>query len=189
MEYAPIVKGAAIRDCYGRFRAGEAEAFRDIVAGLKSPLAHFLQIYVQDEGAAHQLANQVFVEIYQQAYSYPATSQGGVRIFRVARRIAQDHLFLEDLEEDGQDPTQNSNTILGHLIQQPAGDPLCDDNLQEAIEQAFGNMPPIFREILFLRFSAGFGHREIGEILDLDAQTVRARLDYALLFLCNAGRK
>tara|TARA_B100000959_G_scaffold274383_1_gene326201 strand:- start:165 stop:737 length:573 start_codon:yes stop_codon:yes gene_type:complete len=189
MAELSAVQTGPSQEAYKRFREGEFEGFQDLVRHLKIPVSHFLHIHVGSVSVATSLTQKVFCEIYQQGHSYPPTNLGCIHIFRIARRFALDHLFLLDLEEDDTGAPIPEDRFLKCLIERPIlPREVVPTFSLKRLRASLQEVPAIFREILFLRLIADFGQRQIAEILDLDLPTVRARLDYALLFLHNTNR-
>ncbi|MDX1630725.1 MAG: sigma-70 family RNA polymerase sigma factor, partial [Thermoanaerobaculia bacterium] len=101
-------------------------------------------------------------------------------LFKIAHNTAIDHLrrseldtvALETPEEDRFDPVDR-------LEDRETRDPHREAetrDLARALDDAFGELDPLYREILELRFRHGLAYDEIAEITELPMGTVKVRI-------------
>jgi RNA polymerase sigma-70 factor (ECF subfamily) len=145
-------------------------AVREHQAMVYSVAYHFLQ----DHSAAEELAQEVFLELYQH---WPEIQSREHRLFwlrkvtirrcidQTRRRKLRNHVSLEDAPEP--------------FTFMPATDPV----LKRYIEQLLAKLQEAPRMIVILRYQEGMEPAEIAELLDMPLATVKSHLQRSLALL------
>ena len=82
-----------------RVKRGDMQAFEVIVEKYKLPIINFMHRMVRDMDEAEDLAQNVFLRVFQSAGRYEATAKFSTRIFTIAR-----HLCLNEIRRRGRRP-------------------------------------------------------------------------------------
>jgi RNA polymerase sigma-70 factor (ECF subfamily) len=160
-----------------RFREGDRSAFEQLFHRYTPPLVSFLARMVPERARAEELAQEVFVRIYQARNRYEPRARFSTFLFGIAHRLA-----LNDLDrahrkrERALDPDS-----IGRLAD--AG-PLADEayagsRTAERVDAALAGLPARQRAALLLRVQEELGYDEIASILATTTASVKSLLHRA----------
>jgi RNA polymerase sigma-70 factor, ECF subfamily len=154
-----------------RASAGDSSAFADLVREQQSMVFSIAYHYLRDRSLAEDLAQDVFLELYQNLARIQSAAHLTFWLRRVTanrcidqgrRKLRRREMALEDTPE----PT---------AVEAPA-DPL----LSERLRQGLAMLPERQRMVVILRFQEGLGPAEIAEALDMPVNTVKSTLHRSL---------
>ena len=157
------------------FKNGSNEAFEQLVFRYKNSLYQYILSMVQDEGAAGDLFQEVFLSFFRHAASYEAKGKFKSWLFLTARnkvfnytRDQKKNTSLDQTDEEG-------NAFLHETL--PDGAPhmleaLSSKETEEMIRKAAEQLPPRQREVIYLRQYLSF--KEMAELLGRPIGTVLA---------------
>lgn len=151
-----------------RLRAGDEQAFEQLVARFQAPLFRYLRGLVADAELAEDLLQETFLRAFRAigGLSDPATLRGW--LYRIAHNQAISALRRRRLV---------SWLSLGRWQQLRAPEPA---TLEAArVEQALALLPAQLRAPLLLHLVAGFSYAEVAELLSLSEPAVRMRISRA----------
>jgi RNA polymerase sigma-70 factor, ECF subfamily len=160
-----------------RFQAGDRSAFDVLFRRYSGPLVHFLSRMVAERARAEELAQDVFVRIYQARERYQATARFSTYAFGIATRLA-----LNDLDRAHRRFERKVLEEASERIADGAPDP--DERLDakrsaERLEAAMAELAPRQRAALMLRAEEGLGYEEIGAALGASVASVKSLLHRA----------
>lgn len=75
-----------------RVREGDATSFGLLLERHRAPVVHFLYRMVQNQAAAEELAQEVFLRVYRARTSYEPTARFTTWLFRIATHLALNYL-------------------------------------------------------------------------------------------------
>lgn len=154
---------------------GEAheDAFAALMQRYREALRAFTFRLVGDPYVAEEICQDTLLKAWQQATSFRVEAHLRAWLFRVARNSAIDHLRRRRpcTEELGQ----------GH----PDPATLPEEEVERAwviscLGEALSRLPPVYREVVELRYFQQLEYAEIARILEIPLGTVKSRLAYAL---------
>ena len=157
------------------FKNGSNEAFEQLVFRYKNSLYQYILSMVQDEGAAGDLFQEVFLSFFRHAASYKAQGKFKSWLFLTARnkvfnytRDQKKNTSLDQTDEEG-------NAFFHETL--PDGAPhileaLSSKETEEMIRKAAEQLPPRQREVIYLRQYLSF--KEMAELLGRPIGTVLA---------------
>ena len=160
------------------FQQGQRNAFDEIVARFKNPSVQFCNHYVQDSSLAHDLAQETFLAIYKSRETYQPVGLLRTWIFAIARNQ------VYSPEHYGQGGDDDLIASFG----QDAPPPVRKLEMAEQAERiraAIDELPPIYREVVYLRAYKDLSYREIASTTEVSESTLRTRMEYALNHLRN----
>ena len=157
------------------FRAGNEKAFEELVYRYKNPLYQYIMSLVQDEGAAGDLFQEVFISFFKNVGKYESRGKFKSWLFLTARNrvfnFFRDRDKLSSLDQTDDDGNSVFHETLedGHLA--PLEE-LSGKEAEEMIRRASLQLPPRQREMIYLRQYLSF--KEIAELLGRPLGTVLA---------------
>ncbi len=159
-----------------RFREGDPSAFDALFQRYTSPLVNFLARMVPERARAEELAQEVFVRIYQARERYQPTARFSTYLFGIAHRLALNE--LDRAYRKRERPLEDAHAALAD----PA--PAADDQLAgaqgaEALERGLAKLPERQRAALLLRTQEDLGYEEIALVLGASTAGVKSLLHRA----------
>jgi RNA polymerase sigma-70 factor (ECF subfamily) len=160
---------------------GDPEAFVALLSRYKNRLYRYLLRLVHEPATAEDLFQQTWMRVIENIRRFDAKRDFGAWLFAVARNLAIDHLRRyrpQSLEE----PVGEGLTLSEQFSTQGPGalDLVLRSEHTALIQRALESQPPMYREILCLRFEEEMKLEEIAEVLALPLSTVKSRLGRAL---------
>jgi RNA polymerase sigma-70 factor (ECF subfamily) len=164
-------------------KAGDEDAFAEIVSRYKNPITNFLYRFLNDYEEAVDLAQETFVRVYFALDRYHTDFAFSTYIYRIATNLAiseirkrkrRSLLSLTGLfQSSDDDPVE---------FQPPDQRTLQDANLEEderskVIAKAIETLPPKYRMPIVLRDVEGKSYEEVAAILELGLGTTKSRIN------------
>jgi RNA polymerase sigma-70 factor, ECF subfamily len=168
-------------------QGGDEEAFRDLLRRYKGPVASYLYRRVRDRDWAEDLAQEVFLRVYQKIGGFKAEARFSTWLFRVAHNLSVDFMKRKRLEPRPVAMRQGSSDSGTAEPPSPetAGDPR-DQALREElgarVTETIEALGDKYRDVFLLCAMEGMTYEQAGEVLDLTPKTVSSRL-------CRARKK
>ena len=167
-------------------KAGEQEAFNEIVARYKNKLTNFVYRLLNDYERASDLTQETFIRIYTNADRYEASNNFSTYIYRIAQNLAISEirqrkrrgLFQMPFFSSDRDGEELEVEVADKRILAPE-DVMIDDERRAAVRRAITTLPEKYRVALVLRDVEGRSYEEISEILELSDGTVKSRINRA----------
>lgn len=158
--------------------AGDQRAFEALVHRYSTSLFNFIYHFLSDYDQACDVLQQVFLQLY---ISLPKLRTGEplkAWLFQVARNRCLDELrrkraiHFSDLEAASDDDE------LSPLDAMPDTRPLPEElaerhDLQDHLRRAIQTLPPRFRSVVLLRYTAQLSFSEIGQALEMPEATAK----------------
>lgn len=160
-----------------RFREGDRGAFETLFHRYTVPLVSFLARMVPERARAEELAQEVFVRIYQARERYEPRARFSTYLFGIAHNLALNELDRAyRRRERPLDPPGTADPI----DPGPGADALLEGaRTARAIERGLWRLPERQRAALLLASREGLGHAEIAEVLGASASGVKSLLHRA----------
>ncbi len=160
--------GASDEDLVAAVLAGDRDRFGDLVERYQGRLVNYLYRLLRNLDEAHELAQEVFLKVYQALDRYDPRYRFSTWLFRVAQNAAIDQIRRrrlklvpihrqEEGDEEGRDwdlPGPERGPYR-HLRNRERG---------EAIQQAIDGLPWEYRELIVLRHYAELSYEEIAGV-------------------------
>ncbi len=159
---------------------GERERFGDLVERYQGRLVNHLYRLLRSVEDAHELAQEVFIKVYQALDRYDPRYRFSTWIFRVAQNAAIDQIRKRRIkmvsfegrgDADGEvrewDPPSSERGPYGDLRNRERGG---------AIQRAIDSLPWEYRELIVLRHFGELSYDEIAELEEMPLGTVKNKL-------------
>src|SRR5437763_16011824 len=163
-----------------RALAGREECFEELVRRYQRPIVAYVYSMFGDYDAALDLAQEVFIKVYNSLTRYRPEFKFSTWIYRIAHNAAIDHLRragvarCEDLEVEAEG---------GRTFEKPfaSRSPTPEQETERGerraeIEEVVCQLQPAYRELIVLRHSHDLSYDEIAEVTGLPLGTVKNRL-------------
>ncbi len=131
---------------------------------------------------AQDIAQETLLRAWRSRRSFDGRAAVQTWIFTIARNAWLDGLRRRRTRPEPVEISRHDATTMQGSSPPDAAQ---RGELAAAVAVAMENLPPLQREVLALRESDGLTFRQIAELLDIPAGTVKSRVRYALLKLAD----
>ena len=155
---------------------GDQEAFRGLVRRNQRLVYSIAWHFFGDRALAEDLAQEVFLQLYQNLGSIESDSHLVFWLRQVATRKCIDHLRWLD---------KRRHASLEEIGEQPAAADGAEPDLLETrrLRRLVASLPEKFRAVVVLRFQEDLSPAEIAQVLGWPLNSVKSRLHRALKML------
>lgn len=160
-----------LQSALARCVQGESAAFAEIVQEQQAMVFSIALHYLQDRALAEDLAQEVFLELYQKI----AGIQSADHLTYWLRRVTVNRCI--DL---GRRKKHRRETALEDSPEPAAADGEIDPLLFGRLEESLAALPEKQRMMVVLRYQEGLGPAEIAELLSMPVNTVKSTLHRTL---------
>ena len=162
-----------------RLGAGHDSALNPLIERWEIPLRRFLFRYLQNEAEATDLAQEVFVKVYQNRHRFAAGVQFSPWLFTIAANLARNQARwrrrhpTESFGEDGPSSWENETALRDDLTPADRADA---GERSRAVRDAIAELPPDLRTAVLLFEYERMPQAEIGKVLACSPKAVETRL-------------
>jgi RNA polymerase sigma-70 factor, ECF subfamily len=176
----PTTLSAADAELVLRALAGREDGFEELVRRYQRPIVAYVYRMVGDYDSALDLAQEVFIKVYNSLGRYRPEFKFSTWIYRIAHNAAIDHLRrqgasrTEEIEVEGPEGTTFEKPLASKA---PTPEQETERGERRAeIEVVVAQLPPSYRELIVLRHSHDLSYDEIAEVTSLPLGTVKNRI-------------
>ena len=159
---------------------GDQEKFSELVNRYQGRLVNFLFRMLRDLGDAHDLAQEVFLKVYQALDRYDSQYKFSTWLFRVAQNAAIDRIRKRRLQLVSMDrPGRDGDDEKSWEFPGDERSPYAQFRNQErggAIKDAIDQLPWEYRELIAMRHFGELSYNEIADIKEMPLGTVKNKL-------------
>jgi RNA polymerase sigma-70 factor (ECF subfamily) len=159
---------------------GRKEQFGDLVQRYQARLVNYLFRLLRDVAEAHDLAQEVFLKVFQALDRYDPRFKFSTWLFRVAQNAAIDQIRRRRLRLVSIDrPSVDEDGDRTWEFPSPDPGPYSDLRNQErgdAIQEAIDGLPWEYRELIVLRHFGELSYEEIATLKGMPLGTVKNKL-------------
>jgi RNA polymerase sigma factor (sigma-70 family) len=153
----------------------KAELYDYICTHYQRRIAFYVsQVIPPDHDYYQDVCQEVMIKIYNHLDTFDPRHSFKAWIFKIARHQCLD--LVKSREEKQRKLQRGDPDLVGGG---PGADPeqlLMRQELMERIDRFVGLLPPMEREICYLRFYENLKYREIGDIVGLDIAAVKSKI-------------
>src|SRR5258708_4653320 len=158
--------------------AGQQEAFELLVRRYQTPLFNYVCHCLGNYDLACDVTQHVFVQLYTSLSTLRTNAPLKSWLFQVAHNRCLDELRRKHISHFSELESTNADDDLSPLDILPDNNPLPEElaehrELQQALHQAIDTLPPKYRAVVLLRYTAQLSFSEVGEILDTPEHTAK----------------
>jgi RNA polymerase sigma-70 factor (ECF subfamily) len=159
---------------------GDQRAFAWLVGRYEARLVNYLYRLVRSTEDAHDLAQEVFLKVYQALDRFDPQYRFSTWLFRVAQNAAIDQirrqrLKLVSMTREAPDGGEERDWDFASGDPTPYGD-LRNRERGGAIQQAIDALPWEYRELILMRHFGELSYEEIATVKELPLGTVKNKL-------------
>jgi RNA polymerase sigma-70 factor (ECF subfamily) len=169
-----------------RARAGDPDAFRDIVVRHQRRVYAVALGIVKDRDLAWDVAQDAFVRVHGHLAEFRDEASFSTWLHRIVARLAIDALRKErpgrrNDVADVPEPVlrEAAPGVLGTALGTDPQETVLRRELSSRMTEALGQLPDLHRTILVLREMDGLSYEELAERLSIPKGTVMSRLFHA----------
>lgn len=154
-----------------RSAQGDGLAFAELVQQHQGMVFSIAYHFLQDRALAEDLAQEVFLELYQGLDRI----QSPAHLTYWLRRVTANRCI-----DQGRKKLRRRELALEEAPEPAAASPHSDPLLLERLKQSVAVLPEKQRLVVILRFQEGLGPAEIAEVLEMPVNTVKSTLHRSL---------
>ncbi|HEY2497742.1 MAG TPA: RNA polymerase sigma factor [Candidatus Angelobacter sp.] len=154
-----------------RSAQGDELAFAELVRQHQSMVFSIAYHFLQDRSLAEDLAQEVFLELYQSI----ARIESPVHLMYWLRRVTANRCI-----DQGRKKQRRREMALEEAPEPTAHSVVTDPMLLERLQQSLAGLPEKQRLVVIMRFQEGLGPAEIAEVLEMPVNTVKSTLHRSL---------
>ena len=154
-------------------RLGDKAAFGHLVQRYERRLLRVIQRFVRDPDQAEDLAQEVFLRVYERLDQYDASRRFGPWLFRIGVNVMLDFLRRRKRRSWG---LLFADAHRDRWPDPPTADKREELDLRQEVWQVIEQLPEKYRIVLVLRDLEAFSTSEIAAILNRREATIRWRL-------------
>jgi RNA polymerase sigma-70 factor, ECF subfamily len=156
--------------------AGDEAAFAELYDLYAPPVYNYLLRLINDPAVAEEIAQDVFLVMWQSAHRFRAEARVKTWLLRIAHHQAVSWLRRtravlwphDEIDIDGSDHVEEHLAQRWQIAQ---------------IRAALARLSPNHRAVIELTFVQGLSYAEIAEVMNCPIGTVKSRMSYALRHL------
>ena len=170
--------------------AGDRDRFSELVGRYQKRMVNYVYRITHRYEEAHDLAQEIFIKVFLALDRYDPKYQFSTWIFRIAQNSAIDALRKRSITEvsltksTDEDTRGEQRDFPDHGISPYRM--LNNKQLSSAIDEAVGELPDDYRDLIQLRHFAELSYDEIAEIKRMPLGTVKNKLFRARALLKDA---
>ena len=163
---------------------GDAMAVSELYARYQRRVLNYLYRFTGSREAAEDLTQETFIRVVRNLGRYRPTGSVAGWIFRIAKNLAlngirdrkgKEELLLDELKDNEEGDEMTPMEIVADTRPSPAQQ-AGRLVMEEAVQKALLELPPIFHEVVLLCDVQGCAYKEAAEILGCPIDTVASRL-------------
>jgi RNA polymerase sigma-70 factor (ECF subfamily) len=153
----------------------KAELFEYICKHYQRRITFYVsQIIPRDHDYYQDVCQEVMLKVYNHLDTFNPLHSFKAWLFQIARHQCLD--LVKSKEEKWRRLRQGDPELLSGGAGADPEQRLLRQELRERIDRVIGALPSLDREICYLRFYENLKYREIGAIIGLDVEAVKARI-------------
>ena len=172
------------RDLVRESRAGDTEAFRELVERYQRKVAAVAMGMVHNRDDALELTQETFVKAFENIDKFKGESSFYTWLYRIVVNLGIDFQRRERRHPTVaiEDRAIGSGDITDEMANQHASDPYREVRAHEIgdrVSQAINELTPDHKAVILLREVEGLSYDEISRVMQCSKGTVMSRLHYA----------
>jgi len=173
-----------------QYKAGNDEAFNEIVSRYKNPLYAFLRRFLNRQDLVEDVFQETFLQLYSSKDKFDTSRPLHPWLFTIAANKAKDALrkiqressmSIGAIADSGNVSVDDVVNLLASYKTTPV-DEATKDETAHRVREIIANMPENLRGILILAYFEQFSYKQMAEILSIPIGTVKSRLHTAVVY-------
>ena len=172
-----------------KVKVGDIRSFENLVGRHQRPLINYFFRMTWDRQTAEDMAQEVFIRIYNHAKDYEPQAKFTTYMYRVAR-----NLWIDRMRHEGHAPrtvsldapVDSEGDTFHDVVSAVAPSPDARMETQERaviVRNAIETLPEEQKQVLLLAEAKGMKYQEVAEVLGIPIGTVKSRMHAAMMKL------
>lgn len=168
-------------DLMSQFQMGTVEAFDILVSRYRDPLSNYIYRFLGDMKECEDLLQETFLRVYRNRHSYRRIAKFSTWLYTIAGNLARSEYRkrkrrrVYSLQSVNRDDEEYEVEIPDETF---SPDKHAESTIQDRhIQEALGQIPEEFREVVVLRDVQQLAYEEIADITGLPMGTVKSRIN------------
>jgi RNA polymerase sigma-70 factor (ECF subfamily) len=163
-----------------RVKRGDMQAFEELADKYKQPIVNMMYRMLHDFDEAEDLAQNVFVRVYQSAGRYEVSAKFSTWIFTIARRLCLNEIRrrgrhpAESLESSQSDSEEHAPRQFEDVKSSSPPDAFLQGELIQKIEEALAQLPEKQRLAIALCRQEELSYDEIAKVVGCSVPAVKS---------------
>jgi RNA polymerase sigma-70 factor (ECF subfamily) len=167
-----------LEDLVRRSRAGDLEAFNEIVRRYYEITFRLAFRMLGERAAAEDATQEIFVKAWRNLRRFRGAARFSTWLHTIAVRQCLDAAKRRFRDASRSQPLIPENGF--ELEDLPAASPFNDRDLRLSIQEAIEKLPEKLKVVVTLHFFSDYSMAEVAAALDLHPNTIRQRLNQAI---------
>lgn len=176
-----VLQEMSDEDLMELFQAGTVEAYNLLVERYSERLMHYLYGFMSDVKRCEDLLQDTFLRVYRNRHAYRRIAKFSTWLYTIAGNLARSEYRKRkrqrtySLQSASRDNEEYELQIPDETF---SPDKHTESTIQDHyIQEALGEIPPTFREVVVLRDVQQLTYEEIADITGLPMGTVKSRIN------------
>lgn len=177
------------------YMKGNCDAFDVLLERNKSKLFSYILFVVHNRDLANDVFQDTFVKVIirLQNGEYSPTGKFSAWVTRIAHNIIMDHYRSMQngniVDIDVENDAEQSPVLDQNLLSMPIESYFVNEQVLSQVKNLMNMLPPLQREVVFMRFFQELSFKEIAEATGVSINTSLGRMRYAVLNLRRMVRR
>jgi RNA polymerase sigma-70 factor (ECF subfamily) len=163
---------------------GNEQSFEQVYKCFYKKLYQFAFAIVKQRMAAEEIAEDVFIKIWQNKSKLPQVQNLKVYLYTAIKNTALNYLSKQAIE-NLTEPFNNIDVQLNHAVTTPE-QIMITAEMHKKVREAVETLPPKCKMIFKLIREDGLKYKEVAEILNISVNTIDAQMAIAVKKLGNS---
>jgi len=161
-----------------RVAQGDTVAFEQLIEAHQTRVVGTIAKILGDEMDAEDIAQQVFIRIWNSASRYQPTAKFTTWLFKITRNLVFNELRRRKRHPavNIEEPDEERHFQMPDRTAPPPDVSMLDQEMQAAIQRAIDSLPEIQRMAIVLRRYEDLSYEEIANVLSLSVPAVKSLL-------------
>jgi RNA polymerase sigma-70 factor (ECF subfamily) len=168
-----------------RVKGGETRAFEELVGKYQQPIVNLMYRMVRDLDEAEDLAQNVFIRVFQSAHRYEVSAKFSTWIFTIARHLCLNEIRrrsrhqAESMEASQADNEEHGPRQFHDAAAISAPEAFLEGELEAKILEAVAELPGKQRLAIVLCREEELSYEEIARVLDCSLSATKSLIHRA----------
>ena len=167
-----------------RFQEGDKAAFEQLLDKYQKPIINFIYRMIQDRSESDDLAQEVFIKVYNAADSYKPIAKFSTWVYTIARNLCLNKLRerrrkIVSLDADISTKEGEIKREIAQVKEDTPYEGASKHELQEIVKEAINSLPDNQRMAVILRRYQLLSYEEIAKTMNCSVSAVKSILNRA----------
>ncbi len=172
---------------------GNNRAFDELLRRTQSSLFSYILFVVRDQETANDIFQETFVKVIMKLHhgKYSPSGRFAAWLVRIAHNVIMDWYRDNHLQNvmETTDKNDFANMSNDELLERNIENDYVKDQVMDDVRQLMNGLPPVQREVVYMRYFQELSFREIAESTGVSINTSLGRMRYAMINMRRMARQ